>query len=70
LKNPLGTQMNADYQDLEIEKSEYRIQKPLAKKISSKFSLDDFVKSLLGRHPGERRGPEHLEITGFRLSPE
>ena len=31
---------------------------------------DEFVKSLLGRHPGESRGPEHLEITGFRLSPE
>ena len=22
------------------------------------------------RHPGESRGPEHLEITGFRFSPE
>jgi hypothetical protein len=31
---------------------------------------DDLVKSLLERHPGESRGPEHLEITGFRLSPE
>jgi hypothetical protein len=24
----------------------------------------------LNRHPGESRGPEHPEITGFRLSPE
>jgi hypothetical protein len=32
--------------------------------------VDDLVKSLLERHPGESRGPEHLEITGFRLSPE
>jgi hypothetical protein len=31
---------------------------------------DGLVKSLLKRHPGESRGPEHLEITGFRLSPE
>jgi hypothetical protein len=31
---------------------------------------DGFVKSLLERHPGESRGPKHLEITGFRLSPE
>jgi hypothetical protein len=33
----------------------------------SKF--DDLVKSLLERHPGESRGPEHLEITGFRRLP-
>jgi hypothetical protein len=32
--------------------------------------FDGLVKSLLKRHPGESRGPEHLEITGFRLSPE
>jgi hypothetical protein len=42
--------------------------------ISSYYSkiaiLDEFVKSLFGRHPGERRGPEHPELTGFRLSPE
>jgi len=31
---------------------------------------DEFVKSRLGRHPGESRGPELLELTGFRLSPE
>jgi hypothetical protein len=31
---------------------------------------DEVVKSLLDRHPGERRGPEHFEITGFWLSPE
>jgi hypothetical protein len=31
---------------------------------------DGLVKSLLKRHPGESRGPEHPEITGFRLSPE
>jgi hypothetical protein len=35
-----------------------------------KVKVDDLVKSLLERHPGESRGPEHLEITGFRLSPE
>ena len=34
------------------------------------IKFDDLVKSLLGRHPGESRGPEHLEITGFRLAPE
>jgi hypothetical protein len=32
--------------------------------------FDDLVRSHLERHPGESRGPEHLEITGFRLSPE
>jgi hypothetical protein len=35
-----------------------------------KAILGGLVKSHLGRHPGESRGPEHLEITGFRLSPE
>jgi hypothetical protein len=34
------------------------------------MKIDDLVKSLLERHPGESRGPEHLEITGFRLSPD
>jgi hypothetical protein len=34
------------------------------------ISFDDLAKSLFERHPGESRGPEHLEITGFRLSPE
>jgi hypothetical protein len=34
------------------------------------FNFDDLAKSLLDRHPGESRGPEHLEITGFRLLPE
>jgi hypothetical protein len=34
------------------------------------YNLDGLVKSLLGRLPGESRGPERLEITGFRLSPE
>ena len=34
------------------------------------IKIDGFVKSLLKRHPGESRGSEHLEITGFRLSPE
>jgi len=33
-------------------------------------NIDGLVKSLLKRHSGESRGPEHLEITGFRLSPE
>jgi hypothetical protein len=31
---------------------------------------DDLGKILLERHPGESRGPELLEITGFRLPPE
>jgi hypothetical protein len=31
---------------------------------------DEFVKTLLGRLPGESRGPERLEITGFPLSLE
>jgi hypothetical protein len=34
------------------------------------IKIDDFVKSQIDRHPGENRGPERLEITGFRLSPE
>jgi hypothetical protein len=33
-------------------------------------NFDDLVRSLLKRHPGESRGPELLEINGFRLSPE
>jgi len=35
-----------------------------------KMKIDELVKSQLGRHPGESRGPEHLEMTGFRLSPK
>jgi hypothetical protein len=31
---------------------------------------DGFVKSPPIPHPGERRGPEPIENTGFRLSPE
>jgi len=34
------------------------------------INLDDLVKSPLDRHPGGSRGPELLEITGFRLPPE
>jgi hypothetical protein len=34
------------------------------------FKVDGLAKSQMPRHPGESRGPEHLEITGFRLSPE
>jgi len=34
------------------------------------LNVDELVKGLLERHPGESRGPEHHEITGFRLSPE
>jgi hypothetical protein len=34
------------------------------------LKVDDLAESLLERHPGESRGPEHLELTGFRLSPE
>jgi len=29
--------------------------------IRNKFKFDELVKSLLIRHPGGRRGPEHLE---------
>jgi hypothetical protein len=32
--------------------------------------IDELVKSLLSRHPGESRGPELVEFTGFRRSPE
>jgi hypothetical protein len=32
--------------------------------------IEELVKSLFGRHPGEGRGPEHSELTGFQLSPE
>jgi len=32
--------------------------------------FDARVKGVLYRHPGESRGPERFEITGFRLSPE
>jgi len=30
-------------------------------------NLDELVKSLLNRHPGESRGPELMEINGFRF---
>jgi hypothetical protein len=33
-------------------------------------NIDEFVISLLSRHPGESRGPELVEFTGFRRSPE
>jgi hypothetical protein len=36
----------------------------------SNCKLDELVKSPKKRHPGESRGPEPVEITGFRLSPE
>jgi hypothetical protein len=41
-----------------------------AKSKGQKYKIDGLVKSVLCRHPGESRGPERLEITGFRLSPE
>ena len=31
---------------------------------------DGLVKSPTGRHPGGSRGPEVVNISGFRLSPE
>jgi hypothetical protein len=34
------------------------------------LNVDGLVKSLSARHPGESRGPEHLEITGFRIPQE
>jgi hypothetical protein len=53
--------MNADIQDVKYKELTDRI---------IKIFYNDPVKSLLERHPGESRGPGHLEITGFRLSPE
>jgi hypothetical protein len=38
--------------------------------ISGGLKRDEFAKNRLKRHPGESRGPEHVEITLFRLSPE
>jgi hypothetical protein len=40
------------------------------KKKRPKANVDEVVKSLSCRHPGERRGPEQPEKTGFRLPPE
>jgi hypothetical protein len=34
------------------------------------IKFNELVKSLLNRHPGESRGPELIEIKGFRLLPE
>jgi len=34
------------------------------------IKFDELVISQLGRHPGESQGPERLEMTGFRVSPE
>jgi hypothetical protein len=34
------------------------------------MKYDELVNSPKCRHPGEGRGPEHLENTGFRPSPE
>jgi hypothetical protein len=41
-------------------------------KIFNNKEIDELVKSLLDRHPGESRGPEHLEIldSGFRRNDE
>jgi hypothetical protein len=39
-------------------------------KIRGSTMNDEFVKNLLERHPGESRGPEYLEITGFLFSQE
>jgi hypothetical protein len=38
--------------------------------IPKNWNIDGLVKILKKRPPGESRGPENLEITGFRLSPE
>jgi hypothetical protein len=35
----------------------------------SVVDLDGLVKSPESRHPGESRGPELVELTGYRLSP-
>jgi hypothetical protein len=59
-KKPDGTQINTDEHRFSGFKRPFYCR--------SKF--DGLVKSLLDCHPGERRGPEHFEITGFRLSPE
>jgi hypothetical protein len=43
----------------------------MAKIPNSKLpNIDDLIKSPKKRHPGESRGPELLEIIGFRLPPE
>jgi len=34
------------------------------------IKFDDLAKSPKKRHPGKSRGPELIEITGFRLPPE
>jgi hypothetical protein len=47
-----------------------REKQPLQGSSEEKSTFGDFVKSLLECHPGESRGPELVEITGFRLSPE
>jgi len=36
----------------------------------SPIKIDDLVKSLQKRHPGESRGPEFLERTGLQFSTE
>jgi hypothetical protein len=43
---------------------------PKMPKISKMAKVDEVVKSPSSRHPGERRGPEQPEKTGFRLPPE
>jgi hypothetical protein len=55
--------------------SEFEARSEGLRVISSEFAIrrmkdDEFVKSLLSRHPGESRGPELVEFTGFRRSPE
>ena len=39
-------------------------------RVQAKHPHNNLAKSLTHRHPGESRGPEHLENTGFRLPPE
>ena len=37
---------------------------------NDRIKNDGLIKSQLNRHPGKSRGPEGIEITGFRPSPE
>jgi hypothetical protein len=39
------------------------VQPPQPPGFLSNLCFDDLVKSFFERHPGESRGPEHLEIT-------
>jgi hypothetical protein len=60
----------AENAEVTEEKSNGRMESWNGGKRKCFSNIDDLAKSLLERHPGESRGPEHLEMTGFRPSPE